>query len=63
MKEHDTIEHELERRLKEKDRRKRKRMKVSGKSVFTLQRLIDKNPHDRLPQRKSRKQTGKKHRR
>lgn len=63
MKHHDTIEHELELRLREKDRRKRKRMKVSGKSVFMLQRLIDKNPHDRIPKRKSRKQTGKKHRR
>lgn len=44
MKNSDTMEHELEKRLTEKDKRKRKRMKVSGKSVFTLQKLIDKNP-------------------
>lgn len=37
------IEREVEKRCREKDRRKRKRMKVSGKSVFTLQKLIDKN--------------------
>ena len=42
MKNHAKIEQETERRYKEKDRRKRKRMKLSGKSVFTLQRLIDK---------------------
>jgi len=41
MKNHDTIEREAEKRYRQKDRRKRKRMKVSGKSVFTLQKLID----------------------
>lgn len=42
MKNHDKIEREVEKRCKEKDRRKRKRMKVSGKSVFLLQHLMDK---------------------
>lgn len=41
-KNHDKIEHGVEKRMREKDKKKRKRMRVHGKSVFTLQRLINK---------------------
>lgn len=43
MKKHDTIELEIEKRCCERDKKKRKRMKVSGKSVFTIQKLRDKS--------------------
>lgn len=42
MKNHDKIECEIEKRMRAKDRKKRKRMRVHGKSVFTLQHLINK---------------------
>lgn len=38
---HHSIEQSVEKQLKAKDRRKRKRMKVSGKHVFTLQKLMN----------------------
>lgn len=44
MKHNHHLEKDVEKRYRELDRRKRKRMKVSGKSVFTLQKLIDR-PH------------------
>lgn len=43
MKNHDKIESEVEKRLQAKDQKKRKRMKVHGKSVFALQHLINKS--------------------
>lgn len=43
MKNHDKIENEIEKRMRAKDQKRRKRMKVHGKSVFTLQRLINKS--------------------
>jgi hypothetical protein len=56
MKNHDTIEREAERAYRQKDRKKRKRMKVSGKSVFALQKLIDHPSHDRSSLGKNSKQ-------
>lgn len=41
MKKYDKIERQTEKRFRAKDRKKRKRMKVSGKGVFTLQRIIN----------------------
>lgn len=41
-----SIESEVEKRYKEKDRAKRKRMAVHGKSVFLIQKLAD-NPKKR----------------
>lgn len=38
------MERLIEKRYHNRDQRKRKRMKVSGKSVFALQRLMAKNP-------------------
>lgn len=45
---HNHLEKHVEKRYRERDRKKRKRMKVSGKSVFTLQKLIDKS-HKKSP--------------
>lgn len=42
MKTYDKIERHIEKQFREKDKRKRKRQRVSGKSVFTLQKLIQK---------------------
>lgn len=48
MKNHDKITAEVERKYREKDRRKRKRMKVSGKSVFALQKIMSTNIEKKL---------------
>lgn len=52
MKKFDEIESSSEKKFAQKDKKKRKRMRVTGKSVFTLQQLIAK-PHDSLPKRKN----------
>lgn len=52
MKNFESIEKETEKHFAEKDRRKRPRMKVSGKSVFKLKEIISKS-HDKLPKRKN----------
>lgn len=41
MKNHSKIERAIEKKYRAKDWRKRKRMKVSGKSVLVLQRLME----------------------
>jgi len=51
---YEKIEKNVEKRLQQKDKKKRKRMKVSGKSVFTLKKLIQKR-HDSLSKRRSNK--------
>lgn len=52
MKIFDEIEHLEEKKFAQKDKKKRKRMRVTGKSVFTLQKLLAK-PHDSLSKRKN----------
>ena len=54
MSKYDPIEKVVEQKYSEKDRKKRPRMKISGKNVFKLQQLIL-NPHDRIPKRKNNK--------
>lgn len=38
------IEQEVEKKCAQRDKKKRKRMIVTGKSVFSLQRLMAKHP-------------------
>lgn len=52
MNKYDPIEKTVEQKYSEKDKRKRPRMKVSGKSVFKLQQIIL-NSHDRISKRKN----------
>jgi hypothetical protein len=52
MRKYNHIEKETEKRFKQKDKRKKPRMKVSGKSVFKLKELI-KRKHDRTYKRPS----------
>lgn len=54
MSKYDPIEKIVEQKYSEKDKRKRPRMKVSGKNVFKLQQLILK-PHDSISKRKNNK--------
>lgn len=44
------IEKVVEKRYSQKDKTKKPKMRVSGKSVFSLQKLMNK-PHDSLPKR------------
>ena len=44
MNKYNHIEKETEKKYKARDKKKRKRMKVTGKSVFTLQKLMKKSP-------------------
>lgn len=48
MKNDERLESEIQKQYREKDRRKRKRMKVSGKSVFTLQKLAQQHVSKKL---------------
>jgi|GEM_PF-1477420 len=54
MTKYDIIEKTVEKKYSQRDKKKKPKMKVSGKSVFTLQRLITKN-YDSLLKRKSSK--------
>lgn len=49
---HNHLQNKLEELYSEKDRRKRKRMKVTGKSVFALQRLIEQRPMKNVRKKK-----------
>jgi len=57
MNKYDHLEKSVEQKYSEKDKKKRPRMKVSGKSVFKLQQIIL-NHHDRISKRKSPKKNG-----
>lgn len=46
------LEKQIEKKYASKDRKKRPRMKVTGKNVFKLKRIIEQK-HDRLSQRKN----------
>lgn len=54
MTKYDDIEKTVEQKYSEKDRKKRPKMKVSGKNVFKLQQIIL-NSHDRISKRKNHK--------
>jgi len=54
MTKYDIIEKVTEKKYSQKDKKKKPKMKISGKSVFNLQRLITKN-YDSLLKRKSSK--------
>lgn len=50
--EQENLEQQIEKKFAEKDKRKRPRMKVTGKNVFKLKRIIEQK-HDRLSQGKN----------
>ena len=50
MTKHEDIEKNTEKKYGQKDKKKKPKMHMSGKSVFTLQKLIAK-PHDSVPKR------------
>ena len=52
MKKYDDIEKEATKKFTQKDKRKKPKMHVSGRSVFKLKEIIKKK-HDRTPKRKS----------
>ncbi len=54
MDKYNDLEKEVEKKLKTRDKKKKPKMKVSGKSVFSLQKLINK-PNDRVSKRKNHK--------
>lgn len=54
MNKYNPIEKLTEKKYNEKDKKKRPRMKVSGKNVFKLQQLIL-SSHDRISKRKNNK--------
>lgn len=57
MENHEHLEKAVHKKLAQKDKRKEPKMHVSGKSVFTLQNLIQKNDA-RLPKRRNPKNNG-----
>ncbi|MFA6918029.1 MAG: tRNA guanosine(34) transglycosylase Tgt [Candidatus Gracilibacteria bacterium] len=57
MSKYDHLEKSVEQKYSEKDKKKRPRMKVSGKSVFKLQQIILNN-NDRISKRKNPKKNG-----
>lgn len=56
MNDFEKIEHAAEKKFAEKDKRKKPKMRVTGKSVFKLQELMSR-PHDRIPKRKNPKKS------
>lgn len=55
MNKFDHLEKVVEKKYTEKDRKRKPKMAVTGKSVFKLQQLIL-NSHDSLPKRKNSKE-------
>ena len=51
---HEQIAKSVEKKYREKDKKKRKKMNVSGKNIFKLQQLIAKK-NDSSPKRKNSK--------
>lgn len=48
MKNYDDLSHEVEKRYKKRDHKKRKRMAIQGKQVFALQQMMEKTKGQRV---------------
>lgn len=54
MKKYDDLEKEVEKKFKQKDKSSKPKMRISGKGVFALQKLI-KSKNDSISKRKNNK--------